>query len=63
MINVPELLQKYIEKEVELWVTLGEESKIVKGKLLGFRDGVILATSNGIQTFKNPDGVRFPSLP
>lgn len=42
LINKNSILNKYIEKNVELYVTLGESSKRVTGKLLGYNDGYII---------------------
>lgn len=44
LINTNSILQKYIEKQVELYVTLGNTSKRATGKLLGYSDGYILET-------------------
>lgn len=63
LINKQSILQKYIEKDVELFVTLADQSKRVTGKLLGFNDGYIIQTQYGINVFNRIDAIQFPSLP
>lgn len=48
---------------MELFVTLGETSKRVTGKLLGYNDGYIIQTDYGINVFNNIDAIQFPKLP
>ena len=42
---------------------MGDSSKRVQGKLLGFDDGYIIKTDHGVNIFNNIDGIEFPSLP
>lgn len=57
MINTDAILKKYIEKDVELFVTLGDTSKRVSGKLLGFNSGYIIQTAYGINVFNKIDAI------
>jgi len=50
-------LKKYIDKEIELFVTLGSNSRRVSGKLLGYDDGYILETKSGISVFNKIDSI------
>ncbi len=42
---------------------LGETSKRVTGKLLGYNDGYIIQTEYGINVFNIIDAIQFPQLP
>ena len=53
LINKDALLQRFIEKEIKLYVKLGDQVKLVKGVLLGFDNGYILKTAAGIDVFNN----------
>jgi hypothetical protein len=57
LINTDAILKKYIEKDVELFVTLGDTSKRVSGKLLGFNSGYIIQTAYGINVFNKIDAI------
>ena len=64
LINKDAILKKYIEKEVMIFVKLGERSIRVSGILLGFSyGGYILQTANGIEVYNNIDAIEFTSLP
>jgi hypothetical protein len=51
------LLKKFIEKEIKLYVKLGDQAKLVKGTLLGYDDGYIIKTSSGIDVFNTIDSI------
>ena len=57
------ILKKYINKEVDLYVKLGENSRRVLGTLLGYSSGYILRTRDGIEVFNNVEGIKLASLP
>lgn len=63
LITKDAILKKYIEKDVELYVKLGNQSKRVTGKLLGYGDGYIIQTEFGINVFNQIDAIQFTSLP
>lgn len=63
LINTEAILQKYIDKDIEITAKVGEKSTRVTGTLLGYNSGYILKTAYGIEVFNNIDGVKFPSLP
>lgn len=66
LINADGILDKYIEKEITVYANLGETTKRVDGKLLGFQtstSGYILQTRFGINTLNYIVGVEFPTLP
>lgn len=63
LINTNGILQKYIEKDVDLYVELGTTTRKVTGKLLGYNSGYIIQTKNGIQVFNKIAGIEFSSLP
>lgn len=63
LINTDAILQKYIDKNIEIYAKVGSLSTRVNGTLLGYRSGYILKTRFGIEVFNNIDGVNFPSLP
>ena len=63
LINTKAILQKYIDKEIEIYAKVGDESIKVKGTLLGYNSEYILKTDRGIEVYNNVDGINFPSLP
>jgi hypothetical protein len=63
LVSTSALLEKYINQEVEIYAKLGEKSYKLNGTLLGYANGHILKTSNGIQVLNSIEGVRLPSLP
>lgn len=63
LINTQSILQKYIDKDIEITAKVGDQATKVTGTLLGYNSGYILKTAYGIEVFNNIDGVKFPSLP
>ena len=63
LVNTYSILEKYINKEVEVYAKLGENSFKVNGILLGYNSGYILQTKTGLEVLNNIEGVRFSSLP
>ncbi len=61
--NTDAILKKYINKTIEIYAKLGQNSVRSKGILLGYSSGYILNTDQGIQVLNNIDGVTFGSLP
>lgn len=57
LINTNGILQKYIEKEIDIYIQLGDISRRVKGKLLGYNSGYIIETKTGIQIFNKIAGI------
>ena len=44
LVDTQSILKHFIEKEITIFVELGQETKTVKGKLLGYNSGFILQT-------------------
>ena len=63
LVNTNSILKKYIEREITIFVELGETVRKVKGTLLGYNSGYILKTDAGINVYNRIAGVEFPSLP
>lgn len=63
LVNSEAILKRYLDKEVEIYVKLGEKSYKLTGTLLGYSNGYILKTDKGIEVLNNVEGVHFPSLP
>lgn len=63
LINTNSILQKYIDKNVEIYAKFGDQAKRVNGTLLGYNNGYILKTSYGIEVLNNIEGITFASLP
>ena len=63
LINTRAIMKKYIEKEVNLWVKLGERSIRVSGILLGYNSGYIVKTRYGVEIYSNIDGIELAQLP
>lgn len=63
LINKDALLQRFIEKEIKLYVKLGDQVKLAKGILLGYDNGYILKTTAGIDVFNNIESIELPELP
>lgn len=63
LINTKAILQKYIDKNIEILVKIGENSSRVNGTLLGYNSGYILKTNAGIEVYNNIDSIKFPALP
>ena len=57
------ILEKYLEKQVTLYVDMVDTTRRVSGKLLGFNSGYILETRFGIEIFNNIVGIDLASLP
>ncbi len=63
LVNTNSILEKYINKDIEIYTKLGEKSYKLNGTLLGYNSGYILKTANGIEVLNNIEGIHFPSLP
>ena len=63
LINKNAILKKYIEKEVTIFVKLGDRSIRVTGILLGYQNGYIVKSAYGIEVYNNIDAIEFASLP
>ena len=48
LVNTNGILDKYINEQVTIFVDMVDTTKRVTGKLLGFKEGVILQTSFGV---------------
>lgn len=57
------ILQKYIDKEVNLFVELSNSPRQIRGKLLDHTSGYILQTDSGIRVFNKIAGVELAGLP
>ena len=63
LINPEEIMKKYIEQEVHIWVKLGDKSIKVTGTLLGYNRGYILETNTGVTVYHSIDAIEFAKLP
>lgn len=63
LVNTQKILEKYLGKEISVSVSEGNEAKRYAGKLLGYSDGIVLDTGNGIVSLSSHDAVSFPQLP
>lgn len=63
LINTYSILQKYINKSIQVIARVGSIFVEVNGILLGYNSGYILKTTRGIQVFNNIESVNFASLP
>jgi len=63
LINTYSILQKYIDKSVDIYAKFGQQTKRVNGILLGYNNGYILKTNYGIEVLNNIEGITFSSLP
>ncbi len=57
------ILQKYFEQQLKIVTKLGKKSKKVIGTLLGYKNGYILNTTDGIEVFSKVNRILFPSYP
>lgn len=48
LVNTNSILERYINKNIEIYTKLGENSYKLNGTLLGYSSGYILQTANGI---------------
>jgi hypothetical protein len=63
LIDTDSILEKYIDREIALWIKLGSASIKVIGILLGYNDEFILKTNNGISVYNTIESIVFPGLP
>ena len=52
LVNPRAILEKYIDKQITLWIKFGSGSIKVVGKLLGYNKGYVLETNNGISVYE-----------
>lgn len=62
LISKTKLLEKYLDKEIQITSIEGNESKKYSGILLSYTNGIIIQTETGIVSL-NPDKIVFPTLP
>lgn len=55
--NTQGILKRYLEKEISLYVELGDSTRMVRGILLGYNSGYIVKTRFGINIFNNIAGM------
>ncbi|PIN85009.1 MAG: DUF4139 domain-containing protein [Candidatus Diapherotrites archaeon CG11_big_fil_rev_8_21_14_0_20_37_9] len=63
LVSKQKILEKYLDREITVETTEGQESKTYKGTLLSYADGILLETSEGIVTLPFDAKVTFPELP
>jgi hypothetical protein len=69
LISSDKLMEKYLDKEVEVVVGSSKDDKgnqikeIIKGKLLSYSGGLVLQTANGVVTLNNYERINYPVLP
>ncbi len=65
LVSTQKILEKYLDKEIMAQAQQGQGAgaKEYKGKLLGYNDGLVLQTADGIVTLKDYSNVSFQELP
>jgi hypothetical protein len=64
IVSTEKLLNKYVGERVVVEQTSGNDTKTIKGKLLGTNGGIIVQEDSGsVITLSRYDSVAFPSLP
>ena len=63
LVSTQKLLEKYLDKEITVQADEGESAKEYSGKLLSFKDGIVLQTAQGVVILPIYSKVQFPSLP
>jgi hypothetical protein len=63
LVSQQKLMQKYIDKEIEVEQVVGDKVELLKGTLLSVQDGLTLKTDKGIVTIPGYPKINFPDLP
>ncbi len=69
LISSEKLMEKYLDKDVEVVIGNGKDSsgnaakETVKGKLLSYSGGLVLQTASGVVTLKDFERINYPALP
>lgn len=63
LISRDKLLEKYLDKEITLQVREGDTVVDYKGKLLGYKDGILLSTDKGVKNFQDVSTISFSEIP
>lgn len=62
LVSTQKMLEKYIDKEITINAEEGDSSKQYTGKLLSYKDGVLLETDEGVVQLKNIEKISFQKL-
>jgi hypothetical protein len=64
LVSNAKLLQRFLDRNITVERTLGNQSSVISGTLLSAGDGLVLRASDGsIQSLRDYSAVRFPDLP
>lgn len=64
LIGQDKLLEKYLDKDLTIQAQEGQGVKEYKGKLLSYKDGVILLeTDSGVKSFRDASSISFSEIP
>lgn len=63
LVSTQKILEKYLDRQITVQVTQGNESKEYTGKLLSHNSGIVLETSTGILAIPSYSKISFPQLP
>jgi len=63
LVSKQKLLEKYLDKEIEIEVNDKDGSKKYSGTLLSYKDGIIIQTKDGVISLGSADKISFPILP
>lgn len=62
LVSTQKMLEKYIDKEITINSEEGQISKTYTGKLLSYKDGVLLETADGVIKVNNIEKIAFQKL-
>ena len=63
LVSQEKLMEKYIDKEIEVETIVGDKVETTKGILLSAKNGITLKTDKGIATFSGYPKINYPDLP
>ncbi|MEW6295091.1 MAG: DUF4139 domain-containing protein [Candidatus Diapherotrites archaeon] len=63
LVSKEKLLEKYLDKEIEIEVNDKDGTKKYSGTLLSYKDGIIIQTKDGVISLGSADKISFPILP
>ncbi len=63
LISQRKLMEKYINKEIEVEQVQGDKISTIKGTLMSVQDGITLKTDKGVVTIAGYPQINFPELP
>lgn len=63
LVSQQKLMQKYIDKEIEVEQVIGDKLEVTKGVLLSAEGGLTLKTDKGVVAIPGYPKIKFPNLP